>query len=189
MIDVNDLKPGVTFKENDKIFIVLNAQHSHQGRGQATVKVKIKNLITGAITQKTISGGGKFEKAHISKENGLFSYSTGDNYVFMHETNFDQYEIPLSKLEWEKFFITEGSKVTLIKYEGVILGVQLPSSSDLTIKHTEPAVAGNTVSGKTLKNAITETDLEVQVPLFINIGDKVTFSTSDGSYLSRAKKD
>ena len=187
MIEVNDMKPGVTFKEGNDIFIVITASHSHQGRGQATVKLKVKNLTTGSITIKTISGGGKFEKAHISKENAIFSYDDGSNYVFMDENTYEQVEIPTTKLEWEKNFIIEGTKVILIKYESQILGITLKPSAELKISHTEPAVAGNTASGKTLKNATVETDFETQVPLFINIGDKVILSTEDGSYLGRGK--
>lgn len=188
MIDANDMKPGITFKDKGSIFIVLSASHSHQGRGQATVKIKIKDLITGSITMKTISGGGKFEKAHIDKTNVIFSYDDGDNYIFMDEETFEQVPINKSKLEWEINFIVDGSKVILISHEGKNIGIQLKPQATLMVTDTEPAVAGNTASGKAMKRAMTEKGLEIQVPLFIKNNDYVIVSTEDGSYISRQKK-
>ncbi len=189
MINLNDLKPGITFKDKDDILLVLSASHSHQGRGQATVKLKVKNLISGSIVIKTYSGNIKFEKAHIQKENAFFSYSTGSEYVFMNENTFEEVKISIEKLEWEKNFIVEEDKVILILFEGSVIGITLKPSYNLKVIFTEPAVAGNTASGKALKSATIETGYTTQVPLFINNNDYITISTEDGTYIGRAKKD
>ncbi len=187
MINVNTFKPGITFKFNENIFLVLESSHSKQGRGQANVKAKVKNLRTGSITTLTFTGGEKVSKAHISTVKMQYLYSDGENYIFMDQTSFEQIEIPTKSLEWESNFLVEEKMANVIKFEEEVLGVLLPTKENMLIAETSPAVSGDTI-GKATKEATLSTGFIIQVPLFINTSDLVEINTSNGKYLSRVKK-
>ncbi len=186
MIDVNSLRPGNTFLMDKNIFIVINVSHSHQGRGQATVKAKIKNLKTGSIINKSWSGGGKLEKAHIDKIEMAFLYQDGNNFVFMNNENYEQIMIAKEKLLWEAKFLKENSNILVRMFDNEVLDIELPAHVNLRIVDTEPGVKGDTKTNAT-KQAVLETGLEVQVPLFITNDSLITVSTKDGKYVSRAE--
>ncbi|AHF57803.1 elongation factor P [Spiroplasma eriocheiris] len=185
MINVNDFKPGVTFQYEGNIYVVIEAQHSKSGRGQAHVKTKAKNLRTGATTSITFTGGDKVEKAMIDKVEMQYLYDDGVNLVFMDSQTYDQVEIPSERLTWEKNFFKEGVTASVTKYEGEVLGVILPDKIDLQVIEAEAAVKGDTSSGA-MKKAIVETGWELQVPLFIKEGEIISINTSDGKYAGRA---
>ena len=187
MINVNSFKPGITFQENKDIFVVLEASHSKQGRGQANVKAKVKNLKTGSITVKSYTGGNKVAKAHISKNDMDFLYSDGANIILMDQTTFEQIEISLEKVKWEMNFLKEGNKVLVRTFEGLVLDVELPTEVELVVSEAADAVKGNTTNNPQKKVTL-ETNFELEVPMFIKQGESIIVSTSTGKYKGRGGK-
>ncbi|RMA78633.1 elongation factor P [Metamycoplasma subdolum] len=185
MINVNDLKQGVTFQLEGNIYVVLEAQHSKQGRGQANVKVKVKDLRTGSITIKSFTGGEKVEKAMIEKVNMDFLYNSGDGIVLMDQETFEQIEIPNEHVKWELNFLKEGLKVQVRKFNEEVLDIELPVNVALKVTSAPDAVRGNTVQAAQ-KKVIVETDFEVETPLFIKEGEEILVSTETGKYIGRA---
>lgn len=184
MINVNTLKYGITFKENKEIFVVLNASHSKQARGQANVKVKVKNLRTSSILIKTFTGGNKVELAHISKKNMNFLYNDGLNVVLMDNESFEQIEIPIDKVKWELNFLKEGSEVLVRKYGEEILDLELPLNIELKVIESPKAIKGNTQSNPQKKVKL-ETNFELEAPMFIKEGENIIVSTENGKYVGR----
>ena len=151
----------------------------------AFLRIKLKNLRTGAIVEDTYNTNLKVEKAHIDKMPMQYLYQDGNRYVFMNSQTYDQIEIPEEKLEDEKKFLKEGMEITIDFYEGEIIGITLPEKIEFEVIETEPAVKGNTTNNA-MKDATIETGFTVKVPLFINQGEKIIISTKDGKYSSRA---
>ena len=149
------------------------------------VKVKVKNPRTGVVKDLSLISGDKCGEAHIDKREMQYLYNTGDAYCFMDTETYEQIEIPAERLEWEKNFLTESLMVNIQVYENEILGVILPDKVTLELVECEQAVKGDTATSA-LKNAVTETGLEIKVPMFIQNGEKVVVSTIDGKYSSRA---
>lgn len=185
MINVNDFKPGISFTDNGELYVVVDAQHSKSERGQAHVKAKVKNLRSGATTIITYTGGDKVEKAIIEKTAMQYLYDDGANIIFMDTESYDQVEISVIRLEWEKNFLKEGSMVQASKYQNELLGVILPANVELKIQEAEAAVKGDSATGAS-KKVILETGFEIQVPLFIKNDEVVIVSTADGKYVGRA---
>lgn len=185
IIWAKDLRPGNTFFFNKQLFLVIENSFNKTAMREGIVKCKVKNLRTGAITVEVLTGE-KLEKALVSTSKMVFSYFDGNNYVFMDNTTYETVEIPKSRLEWEKHFLTDGCEVSIQRYEDEILGVSLPDQIALDIIDAEEAVQGNTVSS-IQKKAWLSTGLEVLVPQFIKKGDKVLVNTSDGKYVGRTK--
>lgn len=185
MINVNDLKPGVTFKLDGNIYVVLEAQHSKQGRGQANVKAKAKDLRTGSTTIKSFTGGDKVEKAMIDKVSMDYLYNAGDFVVLMDQETFEQIEIPVLNLQWELNFLKEGMKVVVRKYETEVLDIELPANVALVVTESPDAVKGNTAQAAQKKVTL-ETGFVVETPLFIKEGENILVSTETGKYVGRA---
>ncbi|AZG68809.1 elongation factor P [Mycoplasma struthionis] len=185
MINVNDLKPGVTFQLENSIYVVLEAQHSKQGRGQANVKVKVKDLRTGSTTIKSFTGGDKVEKAMIDKANMDYLYNAGDNVILMDQETFEQIEIPVNNIAWELNFLKEGQKVVVRKFESEVLDIELPSNVALKVTEAPEAVRGNTAQAAQKKVTL-ETGFVIETPLFIKEGEEVLVSTETGKYVGRA---
>ena len=164
MINVSDLKPGVTFQMDGNLFVVLDYSHNKTARAAANDKVK---------------------RAQIDKKEMQYLYNTGDAFVFMDGETYEQIEIPAENLEWEKNFLKESDTATIRSFEGEVLGVQLPDKVTLQITEAEQAVKGDTATGAT-KNAVLETGFQIKVPLFINEGEMVVISTAEGKYSGRA---
>ncbi len=186
MITCSDLRTGMTIEHNDSIFSVLDYQHVKSARSAAFVRLKLRNLRTGSVVDLTVNSSEKFKPAHIEKQSMQYLYNSGTFYVFMNNDTFEQIEIPLEQLENEANFIYEGLEVKVVMYETEILGIELPDKVVLEIIECEPAVKGDTAQNAT-KNAVLQTGLSVQVPLFIENGEQVIISTADGKYVSRAK--
>ena len=185
MINVNDIKNGITFTLDGDIYQVLEFSHVKPGKGAAFVKMKIRNLRTGSTTEKSFNSGTKLEKAMIEKKPMQFLYSSGDSYNFMNMESYEQIELTKEQLGEEANYLKEGLNVDLSFYQGELLGVILPDKVELKVVHTEPAVKGNTTNNAT-KDATLETGLVVRVPLFVDTDDVVIISTSTGKYDSRA---
>lgn len=185
MVNANDIKNGMTILFEDNIYVVLEFSHVKPGKGAAFVKAKLKNLRTGSIVEKTFNSSIKLERAMIQKVDMQYLYNSGESYNFMNMETYEQIEIPVSRLGDDAKFLKENLSVNITFYEGEVLGIILPDKIEYTITKTEPAVKGNTTNNAT-KEATIETGLIIKVPLFIEEGENVLVSTSDGKYVSRA---
>ena len=184
-MNVTELRPGNYFEEEGNLFLVIDILLNKTAMRKMVAKVKIKNVRTGAITEMSANSGYQVETIRLEKKKMNYLYDSGDFLVFMDNNTFEQVEIPTSRLEWEKKFLTENLEVEIVTYEDEILGINLPAKVVLKIVECEPAVRGDTVN-KAMKDAILETGLKVRVPLFINNGDLVNVRTDTGAYDSRA---
>ena len=180
-ININDIKNGMTIILDGNLCQIMEFQHVKPGKGSAFVRMKTKNLRTGAVVENSYNTNIKIERAHIDRMPMQYLYANGDNFVFMNTETYDQVEVPGSKLEQEKKFLKEGLEIQLEYYEGELLGVNLPEKIEFEVVETEPAVKGNTTNNA-MKDAKIETGYTVKVPLFINQGEKIIISTSDGKY-------
>lgn len=185
MVNVNDIKNGMTIEVDGNIFTILEFQHVKPGKGAAFVKMKLKNLRTGSIVEQTFNSSTKVGKAMIEKKTMQYLYADGDNYVFMDMNDYSQIELPLSQIEDESKYLTENSEVDILYYGTEMLGINLPEKVELTVIKTEPGIKGNTATTAT-KEAELNTGLVVRVPLFIDENDVIIVSTKDGKYVSRA---
>lgn len=185
MISVNDFRTGLTIEVDNGIWQVIDFQHVKPGKGAAFVRSKLRNLRTGAIQEKTFRAGEKVAKAHIENRKMQYLYASGDSHVFMDTETYDQVELPASSIENELKYLKENMEVHIMSFQSETLGVALPNTVVLEVTETEPGIKGDTASGGT-KPAILETGLSVQVPFFINQGDKLIINTSEASYVSRA---
>lgn len=185
MINVNDIKNGVTIMIEGQIYQVVEFLHVKPGKGSAFMKTKLRNLRTGGIVEKTFNTNVKFEKANINKQNVQYLYNTGDTYFFMNMDNYEQLELSADQIGDNKNYLIENMSVYVILYEGELLGIDLPDKVEFTVVQTEPAVRGNTTNNA-LKDATVETGLVVRVPLFIEQGERILVTTADGKYSSRA---
>ena len=186
MINVNSLKSGITFKQNKDVYSVLDASHSKQGRGQASVKVKVKNLRTGSITVLSYTGGDKVESAHISKREMDFLYKDTSNIILMDKETFNQVEISIKNIKWELNFLKEGNKVIVKSFNSEILGVELPINIELKVVTAPDAIKGNTQSNPQ-KKVILETGFELEVPMFIKEEEVIIVSSETGKYVGKGK--
>ena len=184
-ININDIKNGMTIILDGNLCQIIEFQHVKPGKGSAFVRMKTKNLRTGAVVENSYNTNIKIERARVEHNPMQFLYANGDNFVFMNTETYDQVEVPGSKLENEKRFLKEGIGIKLDYYEGELLGVTLPEKIEFEVVETEPAVKGNTATNAS-KDAKIETGYIVKVPLFINEGEKIIVSTKDGKYSGRA---
>ncbi|GHH96954.1 elongation factor P [Neobacillus kokaensis] len=185
MISVNDFRTGLTIEVDGSIWRVMDFQHVKPGKGAAFVRSKLRNLRNGAVQEKTFRAGEKVEKAQIDNRKMQYLYASGDQHVFMDMESYEQVELPASNLEYELKFLKENMEVHILMYQTETLGVELPNTVELEVTETEPGIKGDTASGGS-KPATMETGLIVQVPFFINQGDKLIINTSEGTYVSRA---
>jgi len=185
MIEVNDIKTGMTLIIEGGIYQVVDFLHVKPGKGSAFMKTKLKNLRTGGTVERTFNTNVKFEKANIEKSNVQYLYNTGDTYNFMNMESYEQLELTADQLGDDKNYLIENMTVMVSFFQGELLGVILPDKIEMTVVATEPAVKGNTTNNAQ-KDATVETGMNVRVPLFIEQGEKIIVSTSDGKYVSRA---
>jgi elongation factor P len=185
MTSVNDFRTGLTIEVDGGIWRVMDFQHVKPGKGAAFVRSKLRNLRTGAVNEKTFRAGEKVAKAQIDNRKMQYLYANGDQHVFMDQESYEQIELPASAIEYELKFLKENMEVYIMLYHGESLGVELPNTVELEVTDTEPGIKGDTASGGT-KPATLETGLVVQVPFFVNIGDRLIINTVESSYVSRA---
>ena len=186
MITAGDFKKGITVEMDNGVWTIVDFQHVKPGKGAAFVRTRIKNVMTGAVLERTFNPTDKMPKAIIETKEMQYMYNDGDLYYFMDQETFDM--VPLNKeLLGDAFrFITENTVCKVLSYKGSVFGLECPNFMDLEVTETEPGLAGNTATN-TLKPATVETGAEVKVPLFINIGDKITIDTRTGEYIGRTK--
>lgn len=185
MVSTNNLKNGMTVKVDDKLWKIDYFQHVKPGKGPAFVRTKLKMVPDGKVVDRTFRAGEELEQAIVTRTELQYLYQDGEAYVFMDTDTYEQTFVPadvvVDAMKWTK----ESDVIELTFYEGEVIDFDLPANVVLEITETEPGVAGNTVSGAT-KPATLETGVEVQVPLFLNIGEKVKVDTRSGDYISRA---
>jgi len=184
MITTNDFKTGITIQSDGNLWLVIEFQHVKPGKGPAFVRSKLRNLRTRAVIEKTWRAGEKVATAHIEKNSMVYSYNMGETYVFMNSETYEQVEIQKNQIEYQLNFIIEGMEVSVISFEGELLGVDIPEKVALTVTKADPAVKGNTATNAT-KDCEVETGFFLQVPLFVNEGDKVIINTNTGKYDKR----
>jgi elongation factor P len=184
-VSTNDLKNGMSLDlGSDGLFSVVEFQHVKPGKGGAFVRTKLKNVRTGAVIERTYRADEKLEQAIIDKREMQYLYRDGEQYVIMDNTTYDQLHVEESSLVEARKFLKEGDSAVLQMYKGEIVGVDLPAAVELTIAQTDPGVQGDRVSGAK-KPATLETGHVIQVPLFVNPGDKVKVDTRSGDYITR----
>ncbi len=181
----NDLKNGMTLETGEGLYTVVEFQHVKPGKGGAFVRTKLKNLRTGAVIDRTYRADEKVEQAIVDKRDMQFLYRDGADYVFMDNQSYDQLTVAEGALGSAKNFLVENATATLSMYEDQVVVVELPAAVELAVAETEPGLQGDRVSGAR-KPATLETGLVVQVPLFVNAGDRIKVDTRSGDYLTRA---
>ncbi len=184
-ININEIKNGMTIIIDGKLCLIEEFQHVKPGKGAAFMKMKLRNLRTGALVEDTYNTNLKIEKARVDRLPMQFLYSQGDSYVFMNNETYEQLELPESKIQEQIKYLKEGLELTISMFEGEILGIQLPEKIEYEVVETSEAVKGNTTNNAQ-KDAKIETGHIVKVPLFINQGEKIVISTADGKYAGRA---
>ncbi len=185
MINVTEVRPGNTFEFEGNIYTCLDIDLNKTAMAKMKVKVKSKNVKTGAVLDLSFIGGDKVELLRLDKKQMQYLYDDGTGYVFMDLETYDQISIDKERLQWESNFLVPESTVTITMYENEIIGIELPAKVTLKIVECEPAVRGDTVN-KAMKDAYLETGLKVRVPLFVENGESIVVFTTDGSYDSRA---
>ena len=183
-VSTNDLKNGMTLDLPEGLFAVVEFQHVKPGKGGAFVRTKLKNVRTGAVLDRTYRADEKLEQAIVDKREMQFLYLDGQQYVFMDNNTYDQLQLDESALGEASRYLKEGDSAVLQLYKDEVVGVDLPAAVELVVTDTEPGVQGDRVSGAR-KPATLETGHVIQVPLFVNIGDKVKVDTRSGDYLTR----
>ncbi|MFV0353159.1 MAG: elongation factor P [Oscillospiraceae bacterium] len=185
MISAGDFRNGATFEEDGQVLQIVEFQHVKPGKGAAFVRTKTKNVITGAVTEKTYNPSDKFPSAVIERRDMQYLYEDSDLYYFMDTETYEQ--IPLNEKDLSDGFrfVKENEVVKVLSYKGNVFGVEPPNFVVLEITKTEPGMKGNTATN-TLKPATLETGAEVRVPLFINEGEKIRVDTRTGEYMERA---
>ena len=184
-ISTNDLKNGMALDLPEGLVNVVEFQHVKPGKGGAFVRTKLKNVRTGAVIDRTFRADEKVQLAMIDKREMQFLYREGTDYVFMDNESYDQLQVPADSMGDAINFLKEGDTAVLPMYKEEIVGVELPAAVELEVTETEPGEKGDRVSGAR-KAATRETGLGVQVPLFVNVGDRVKVDTRSSDYLSRA---
>ena len=185
MIDVNELRNGVTFELDGQLYKVLEYSHHKPGRGKATIRVKIRDLVSGSILEKTFNSSDRVQDVRLEYRVAEFLYRDGDVFHFMDTDTYEQPELRIETLGDAANYMTEGLQVKLTFHEGRPLDIELPTSVDLRVEEAEMAVKGDTATGAN-KTVTTETGLKVQVPLFVQSGDVIRVDTRTGTYITRA---
>ncbi len=186
MINTNNLKKGIVLKLDDGVlYEVIEASHYKPGKGNAFVRAKLRNLTTGNVLDKRLRNGEKVEDVYIEKKIMQYLYEDGEGFVFMDTETYEQNPISAKVLGDNANYLKEGMEVSMRYYNDEIIGIELPAHIILKVDYTEPAVKGDTATNTT-KPAKLETGYEIQVPLFVNIDDKIKVDTRTGEYIERA---
>jgi elongation factor P len=184
MIDVNELRKGVTFELDGNLYKVLDYSHNKTGRGNATIRVKARNLLTGANIERTFNSGLSVQDVSLDFANVSYLYKDGDMFIFMDNQTFEQPAIKEESLGDSAKFLKEGMEVKLTFYKGEASDMEMPTTVDLKVVEAEMAIRGDTATGVT-KKVITETGITVQCPNFVNVGDTIRVDTRTGDYVTR----
>ena len=184
MIDVNELRKGITFEMDGSLYKVLDYSHNKTGRGNASIRIKARNLISGANIERTFSSGQSVQDVSLDFHNVSYLYADGEFFHFMDNETFEQPALNRDMVGDTALFLKEGMEAKLTFYNGKPLDIELPTSVEMDIVEAEMAIRGDTATGVT-KKVITDTGLTVQVPNFVNVGDRIKVDTRTGDYLTR----
>ncbi|MEE0023801.1 elongation factor P [Ruminococcus sp.] len=185
MISAGDFRNGITFELDGNVVQVIEFQHVKPGKGAAFVRTKYKNVITGAVVERSFNPTDKYPTAYIERKDMQYLYSDGDLYYFMDMETYEQQPIDKSKLGSAFQFVKENMEVKVLSYKGNVFGVEPPNFVELEVTETDPGFKGDTATNAT-KPATLETGAEIKVPLFINQGDMIRIDTRTGEYMERA---
>ncbi|KFZ41092.1 elongation factor P [Thermoactinomyces vulgaris] len=185
MISVNDFRTGLTIELDNDVWQVMEFQHVKPGKGAAFVRSKLRNLRNGNIQERTFRAGEKVPRAMVETREMQYLYESGGEYTFMDSETYEQITLPKERLEYELNFLQENMNIQIMVYKGETIGIQLPNTVELEVVETEPGIKGDTATGGS-KPAKLSTGFTVQVPLFINEGDRLIIDTRSGEYVSRA---
>ena len=185
MVTAGDFRNGVTFEMDGNVMQIIEFQHVKPGKGAAFVRTKLKNVISGAVVEKTFSPTEKFENAYIERKEMQYLYNDGDLYYFMDMETYDQLPLNSDKLSDNFKFVKENTLCKIISYKGNVFDVEPPFFVELEVTDTEPGIKGDTATNVT-KAATLETGAVIKVPIFINTGDVIRIDTRVGEYLERA---
>ena len=186
MVTAGDFRNGVTFEMDGNVYSIIEFQHVKPGKGAAFVRTKIRNVISGAVTEKTFNPNDKYPTAFIERKDMEYLYNDGDLYYFMDPETYDLVPIGAELLGDNFRFVKENMVCKINSYKGKIFAVEPPTFVELEVSETDPGFKGDTATNVT-KPATVETGAEIKVPLFINEGDKIQIDTRTGEYLGRAK--
>ena len=186
MISVSDFRNGITFEMDGKVMQIVELQHVKPGKGAAFVRVKMKNVITGAVTETTFNPNDKYPTAYIERKKMEYSYADGNLYYFMDMETYEMTPVDKDILDSSFRFVKENDTCTVLSYKGNVFSVEAPNFVELTVTKADPGVKGDTATNVT-KPATVETGAEIKVPLFINEGDRISIDTRTGEYLGPAK--
>ncbi|MET0017239.1 elongation factor P [Oscillibacter sp.] len=186
-ITAGEFRNGVTFEMDGKIMTVVEFQHVKPGKGAAFVRTKMRNVVTGGVTETSFNPTAKFEQAFVERKEAEYNYQDGDLYYFMDPETFDMTPLNRDVLGDGFRFVKENTVCKLLSYKGSVFAVEVPNFMDLKVAETEPGLKGDTATN-VMKPATLETGAEIKVPLFISTGDKITIDTRTGEYLSRSKE-
>ncbi len=185
MVTAGDFRNGVTFEMDGGVYSIIEFQHVKPGKGAAFVRTKIRNVITGAVTEKTFNPNDKYPTAYIERKDMQYLYNDGDLYYFMDNETYEQIPINGNVLSDNFKFVKENMDCKVLSYKDNVFGVEPPNFVELEVTKTEPGVKGDTATN-TLKPATLETGAEIRVPLFINEGEMIRIDTRTGEYMERA---
>jgi len=185
MISTSDLKKGLTIEAEGQLYSIVDWQHIKIGRGGAIVRMKLRNLRSRALFERTYDAGDKFRRIYLDRANVTYQYNEGDQYHFMDTGTYDDIVLTEEQLGDAKNYLIDNLELDIVSFEGAPLSVELPEKLVLRVTYTEPGIKGDTATGGT-KPATTETGLVVQVPLFVNIDDLIRVNTTTGDYVERA---
>lgn len=185
MINASDFRNGVTLEMDNGIWTIVSFLHVKPGKGAAFVRTKLKNIVTGAVIERTFNPTDKFPTAFVERKDMTYSYSDGDLYYFMDPETYELVPIEEKFLGDSFKFVKEDMTCRILSYKGKVFGLEAPNFVELEVTATEPGVKGDTATNVT-KPATLETGAEVRVPLFINEGDRIQIDTRSGEYIGRA---
>ena len=185
MIETNDFRVGTAFEMDGKLLTIVTVEHIKLARSSAVIKAKLRNIRDGSIFEQSFRSGDKYKAVRIEKSEATYLYREGDIFYFMDSQTYDQVALNRAQVADALPFLKEGNPVSLLRYEDTVIGVELPITVELEVTETEPGVRGDTVSGVS-KPARLETGAGVQVPLFVNQGERIRVDTRTGAYIERA---
>lgn len=185
MVSAGDFRNGLTFDMDGDVFQIIEFQHVKPGKGAAFVRTKIRNVISGSVTDKTFNPSDKFPTAYIERRDMQYLYQDGSLFYFMDTESFEQEPIDEHKLDDNFKFVKENTEVKVLSYKGIVFGVEPPNFVELTITQTDPGFKGDTATNAT-KPATLETGAQIRVPLFIDEGTLIRIDTRTGEYMERA---
>lgn len=186
MLNVQELRNGMTFLMDGQLYVTLKYEHIKMGRGSATIKIKAKNLLTGATTDKSFVNSAKVEEANTARKPMQFLYKDGQNFVFMDPKTYEQAEISANVAAENAVYLKESILVNILFWEDRALWIELPPKMEFTVAETDPGIKGNSAANM-YKSAKLDNGMTIRVPLFIEEGEKIMVDTRDGSYAERVK--